>query len=76
MLQMLNAVLTAQGLHVAAALGIADQLADGARGVDDLANATGIARRDGALQLDDIGLVRVLRLVPSPIEKAHQPLHS
>jgi hypothetical protein len=41
MLQMLNTFLTVQGLHVAAALGIADLLADGARGVDDLANATG-----------------------------------
>jgi hypothetical protein len=41
MLQMLNAFLTVQGIHVAATLGIADRLAEGARGVDDLANATG-----------------------------------
>jgi hypothetical protein len=41
MLQMLNSFLTVQGLHVAATLGIADLLADGARGVDDLADATG-----------------------------------
>lgn len=41
MLQMLNSFLTVQGLHVAATLGIADLLADGARGVDDLANVTG-----------------------------------
>ena len=41
MLQLLNSFLTVQGLHVAATLGIADLLADGARGVDDLANAAG-----------------------------------
>src|SRR6202171_1030096 len=41
MLQLLNSFLTVQGLHVAAPLGIADLLADGARGVDDLANAAG-----------------------------------
>ncbi len=44
MLQMLNAFLTVQALHVAAALGIADQLADGSRSVDDLANATCVHR--------------------------------
>lgn len=41
MLQMLNAFLTVQALYVAAALGIADRLADGSRSVDELANATG-----------------------------------
>ena len=41
MLQMLNSFLLVQGLHVAAALGIADRLADGAKGVDELANASG-----------------------------------
>ena len=41
MLQMLNAFLTVQGIHVAATLGIADRLAEGPRGVDDLANTTG-----------------------------------
>jgi O-methyltransferase len=44
MLQMLNAFLTVQALHVAAALGIADQLADGPRGVDELASITGAQR--------------------------------
>jgi O-methyltransferase domain/Dimerisation domain len=41
MLQLLNGFLTVQALHVAAALGIADLLADGARDSDDLAVATG-----------------------------------
>lgn len=54
MLQMLNAVLLVQGLHVAAALGIADQLAGGARGVDDLAKATGA---------DPGSLYRLLRML-------------
>ena len=54
MLQMLTAVLLVQGLHVAAALGIADQLAGGARGVDDLANATGA---------DPASLYRLLRML-------------
>ncbi len=44
MLQMLNTFLTVQALHVAAALGIADRLADGSGSVDDLANATGAHR--------------------------------
>src|SRR2546430_17599871 len=40
MLQMLNAFLTVQALHVAAALGIADRLADGPHSVDELARIT------------------------------------
>ena len=44
MLQLLNAFLTVQALHVAAALGIADRLADGPVAVDDLAAATGAHR--------------------------------
>jgi hypothetical protein len=44
MLQMLNAFLPVQALHVAAALGIADQLAAGPRGVDELASITGAQR--------------------------------
>lgn len=44
MLQLLNAFLTVQALHVAAALGIADGLADGPATVDDLAAATGAHR--------------------------------
>jgi len=44
MLQMLNAFLTVQALHVAAALGIADQLANGPRGVGELASITGAQR--------------------------------
>src|SRR5439155_931041 len=39
MLQMLNAFLTVQALHVTAALGIADQLTAGPRNIDDLATA-------------------------------------
>jgi hypothetical protein len=54
MLQMLNAFLTVQGLHVIAALGIADHLANGARSVDDLANATGAHRES---------LYRLLRML-------------
>lgn len=41
MLQMLNAFLTVQAVHVAAVLGIADILADGPRSVDELASITG-----------------------------------
>jgi hypothetical protein len=41
MLQLLNACLTAQALHVVAALGIADRLADGPAALNDLAAATG-----------------------------------
>jgi DNA-binding transcriptional ArsR family regulator len=44
MLQLLDAFLTVQALHVAAALGIADRLADGPATVDDLATATGAHR--------------------------------
>jgi hypothetical protein len=44
MLQMLNAFLTVQAIHVAAALGIADLLVDGPRNVDELAAATGTHR--------------------------------
>jgi len=40
MLQMLNAFLTVQALHVTAALGIADQLTAGPRNIDDLASTT------------------------------------
>jgi len=54
MLQMLNAFLTVQGLHVVAALGIADHLADGSRSVDDLANVTGAHRES---------LYRLLRML-------------
>src|SRR5436309_5615339 len=41
MLQLLNGFLTVQALHAAAALGVADLLADGPADVDDLAAATG-----------------------------------
>ena len=41
MLQMLNAFLTVQALHVVATLGIPDRLADGPAAVDELAVATG-----------------------------------
>jgi O-methyltransferase domain len=41
MLQMLNAFLTVQALHVVAALGIPDRVADGPAALDDLAAATG-----------------------------------
>ncbi|MBV9358924.1 MAG: methyltransferase [Chloroflexi bacterium] len=44
MLQLLNACLTAQALHVVATLGIADRLADGPAAIDDLATATGAHR--------------------------------
>ena len=44
MLQLLNAFLTVQALHVVAALGIADLLADGPATVGDLAAATGAHR--------------------------------
>ena len=44
MLQLLNAFLTVQALHVVAALGIADLLADGPAMVGDLAAATGAHR--------------------------------
>jgi hypothetical protein len=54
MLGMLNAVLVVQGLHVAAALGIADELADGPRGVEDLASAIGA---------DPPSLYRLLRML-------------
>jgi SAM-dependent methyltransferase len=54
MLDMLNAFLTVQALHVAAALGIADRLADGPATVDDLVTATGAHRPS---------LYRLLRLL-------------
>jgi hypothetical protein len=41
MLQLLNACLTTQALHVVATLGIADRLAGGPATIDDLAAATG-----------------------------------
>ena len=44
MLQMLNAFLTVQALHVAASLDLADLLASGPRSVQDLAAATGAHR--------------------------------
>jgi hypothetical protein len=44
MLQLLNAGLTTQALHVIAELGIADRLADGPAAIDDLAAATGAHR--------------------------------
>jgi hypothetical protein len=44
MLQLLNACLTAQALHVVAELGIADRMADGPAAIDDLAAATGAHR--------------------------------
>jgi hypothetical protein len=44
MLQLLNAGLTAQALHVVAELGIADRLVDGPAAIDDLAVATGAHR--------------------------------
>src|SRR5579859_3355208 len=44
MLQLLNACLTTQALHVIAELGIADRLADGPAAIDDLAAATGAHR--------------------------------
>src|ERR1700682_4405938 len=44
MLSMLNAFLTVQALHVAASLGIPDQLAGEPRSADDLANASGAHR--------------------------------
>lgn len=44
MLQTLNSVFTVQAVCVAAALGIADHLAEGPKGVDDLAGATGAHR--------------------------------
>jgi hypothetical protein len=54
MLGMLNAVLVVQGLHVAAALGIADELPEGPRGVEDLARAIGA---------DPASLYRLLRML-------------
>lgn len=54
MLQMLNAFLTVQALHVAAALGIADRLADGPRSVDELTDATGAHH---------VSLYRLLRML-------------
>lgn len=54
MLQMLNGFLAVQALYVAAALGIADGLADGSRSIDDLANATGANR---------VSLHRLLRML-------------
>src|SRR5205085_8386883 len=43
--------------------------------VHDLGDPAGVCRKNRTLQLDDIGPVRVFRLVPGPVEKAHQPLH-
>ena len=51
---MLNAFLTVQALHVAADLGLADLLADGPKGVDDLAAAT---------RADSASLHRLLRML-------------
>jgi hypothetical protein len=44
MLQRMNAIFTAQAICVAAELGIADELADGPRSVEELASATGTHR--------------------------------
>jgi hypothetical protein len=54
MLQMLNAFLSVQAVHVAAALGIADRLADGPRSVDELTDATGAHH---------VSLYRLLRML-------------
>jgi hypothetical protein len=54
MLQMLNSFLMVQGLHVVAALAIADHLADVSRSADDLANVTGAHRES---------LYRLLRML-------------
>jgi hypothetical protein len=54
MLRMINTVFIVQAVHVAAALGLADHLADGARDVDDLAKETGA---------DADTLYRMLRLL-------------
>ena len=54
MLQLLDACLTTQALHVVAALGIADLLADGPKSAEDLAAATGAHRPS---------LYRVLRML-------------
>src|SRR4051794_21163494 len=54
MLDILNAFLTVQALHVAAVLGIADLLADGPATIDDLVTATGAHRPS---------LYRLLRLL-------------
>ena len=57
MLQMLNAFLTVQALHVAAKLGIADRLAEGPLSADELANATGAQHSS---------LYRLLRMLTGP----------
>ncbi len=57
MLQMLNAFLTVQALHVAALLGIADLLASGPQTVHELAAAAGAHRSS---------LQRLLRMLTGP----------
>ena len=54
MVAMLSAHILSQALYVAAQLGLADLLADGAKAVDDLASATGA---------DAPSLLRLLRML-------------
>ena len=54
MLKMLNAFLTVQALHVAAALGLADRLADGPRSADEVAGET---------NAEPISLYRLMRML-------------
>jgi hypothetical protein len=54
MLKMLNAFLTVQALHVAAALDLADRLADGPRSADEVASETGA---------DPTSLYRLMRML-------------
>jgi O-methyltransferase domain len=57
MLRMLNSFLTVQALHVAAFLGLADLVAAGPKGVDELAAAT---------EADRSSLHRLLRMLTGP----------
>ena len=43
--------------------------------VGHLRDPAGVGRQNDALQLDDVGLLGVLGLVPGAVEKAQQPLH-
>jgi DNA-binding transcriptional ArsR family regulator len=61
MLQILNAFLTVQALHVAAVLRIADRLADGSQSVDDLANGTGAHRESLYRLLRTLGAAGIVR---------------
>jgi hypothetical protein len=60
-LQILNAFLTVQALHVAAVLRIADRLADGPQSVDDLADGTGAHRGSLYRLMRLLGAVGVVR---------------